>query len=229
MYKPLADGKQARLRILCFPSAGSAENIYTGLAVREKQRTPNKLMAWAAEADAEVLAVQYPGREQRRNEPFIKTCQAMAAALLPVVQPKLQEEDVPYVIVAHSCGNWIAYELLRLLRAKGLALPKMLFVSCMASPDIAASAKVGELGWGEFRVSIAVCWLTSSPFPRHTTPHTQPWKPNKEMSVAQLQSECRLWDVNEVVFRPDVWPTFEPLLRADFSLFDQYTPGPEGE
>jgi len=58
-------------------------------------------------------------------------------------------------------------------------------------------------------------------------PH-QPWKPNKEMSVAQLQAECRLWDVNEVVFRPDVWPTFEPLLRADFSLYDQYTHGPEG-
>lgn len=49
------------------------------------------------------------------------------------------------------------------------------------------------------------------------------------MSVAQLQAECRLWDVNEVVLRPDVWPTFEPLLRADFSLFDQYTHGPEGK
>ncbi len=49
------------------------------------------------------------------------------------------------------------------------------------------------------------------------------------MSVAQLQAECRLWDVNEVVFRPDVWPTFEPLLRADFSLFDQYTFAPEGK
>lgn len=47
--------------------------------------------------------------------------------------------------------------------------------------------------------------------------------------MAQLQAECRLWDVNEVVFRPDVWPTFEPLLRADFSLFDQYTFASEGK
>lgn len=66
-------------------------------------------------------------------------------------------------------------------------------------------------------------------YPDERNPSPQPWKPNKEMSMAQLQAECRLWDVNEVVFRPDVWPTFEPLLRADFSLFDQYTHGPEGK
>lgn len=121
----------------------------------------------------------------------------MAAALLPVVQAKLAEEAVPFVFVSHSCGNWIAYELLRLLRRQGLPLPKAFFVSCMASPDIAASAK--------------------------------PWKPNREMGTAQLQAECKLWDVNEAVFHPSVWPTFEPLLRADFTLFDQYNHGPERE
>lgn len=198
LYKPLAS---PRLRILCFPNAGSAENIYTGMANRNKQRAPNKLMAWAGEAQAEVLAVQYPGRENRRGEPFVKTCQEMAAALLPVVRTKLAEAEgdgedaVPFVFVSHSCGNWVAYELLRLLRRESLPLPKAFFVSCMASPDIAAAAK--------------------------------PWKPNREMGTAQLQAECKLWDVNEAVFHPSVWPTFEPLLRADFSLFDQYTHGPE--
>lgn len=198
LYKPLAS---PRLRILCFPNAGSAENIYTGMANRNKQRAPNKLMAWAGEAQAEVLAVQYPGRENRRGEPFVKTCQEMAAALLPVVRTKLAEAEgdgedaVPFVFVSHSCGNWVAYELLRLLRRESLPLPKAFFVSCMASPDIAAAAK--------------------------------PWKPNREMGTAQLQAECKLWDVNEAVFHPSVWPTFEPLLRADFTLFDQYTHGPE--
>lgn len=27
----------------------------------------------------------------------------------------------------------------------------------------------------------------------------------------------------QVVFKPDVWPMFEPLLRADFTLFDTYS------
>ncbi len=36
LYKPVAS---PRLRILCFPNAGSAENIYTGTANRNKQRS----------------------------------------------------------------------------------------------------------------------------------------------------------------------------------------------
>lgn len=44
------------------------------------------------------------------------------------------------------------------------------------------------------------------------------------MSIAS----CREWRlisllwVWQVVFKPDVWPMFEPLLRADFTLFDTY-------
>lgn len=37
-----------------------------------------------------------------------------------------------------------------------------------------------------------------------------------------FQEECRAWDVNEVVFLPAMWSAFEPLMRADFTLFDQY-------
>jgi hypothetical protein len=41
LYKPLAS---PRLRVLCFPNAGSAENIYTGIANRNKQRSvPRRL------------------------------------------------------------------------------------------------------------------------------------------------------------------------------------------
>jgi len=161
MYKPL---DKVRLRILCFPSAGSAENIYTGPAVRGTRREPNKLVSWAKDARAEILAIQYPGREQRRKEPFIKTCQAMAAAILPVVQEKLKEEDVPYVLIAHSCGNWIAYEMLCLIKTMAMPMPSMFFVSCMASPDIAASAKVYE-----FSISALVFCKAVKYFPQYSS------------------------------------------------------------
>lgn len=36
------------------------------------------------------------------------------------------------------------------------------------------------------------------------------------------QEECRGWDVNEVVFSGAMWGTYQPLLRADFTLFDEY-------
>ena len=37
-----------------------------------------------------------------------------------------------------------------------------------------------------------------------------------------LQEECRGWDVNELVFSPSLWGTYQPLMRADFTLFDSY-------
>jgi medium-chain acyl-[acyl-carrier-protein] hydrolase len=36
------------------------------------------------------------------------------------------------------------------------------------------------------------------------------------------QDECRQWDINDVVFTPAMWRVYEPLLRADFKLFDEY-------
>ncbi len=37
-----------------------------------------------------------------------------------------------------------------------------------------------------------------------------------------LQEECKGWDINDVVFSPSLWSMYEPLLRADFRLFDEY-------
>ena len=39
-------------------------------------------------------------------------------------------------VVAHSVGTWNAYEFLMLARSQGLPMPKHLFLSAMASPDI---------------------------------------------------------------------------------------------
>ncbi len=36
------------------------------------------------------------------------------------------------------------------------------------------------------------------------------------------QEECRGWDLNEIVFSPSLWPTYHNLMRADFTLFDEY-------
>ena len=36
------------------------------------------------------------------------------------------------------------------------------------------------------------------------------------------QDECRAWDINEVVFSPDLWRLYQPMLRADFRIFDEY-------
>lgn len=44
------------------------------------------------------------------------------------------------------------------------------------------------------------------------------------ITMTSLQEECRGWDINETVFSPGMWELYQPLLRADFSLFDEYQP-----
>jgi hypothetical protein len=39
-----------------------------------------------------------------------------------------------------------------------------------------------------------------------------------------LQDECRGWDISDVVFSAGMWGMYQPMLRADFKLFDEYTP-----
>lgn len=46
--------------------------------------------------------------------------------------------------------------------------------------------------------------------------------------IACNQEECRAWDVNEVVFSPGLWGTYHALMRADFTLFDEYIYTHEG-
>ena len=35
--------------------------------------------------------------------------------------------------------------------------------------------------------------------------------------------EGRGWNVNEIVFQASNWKTFSPMMRDDFTLFDEYT------
>ncbi|KAI8463499.1 MAG: Alpha/Beta hydrolase protein [Monoraphidium minutum] len=110
-----------------------------------------------------------------------------------------------YFVVGHSVGAWAACEFLLLARSRGLPMPAAAFLSAMPSPDIPE----GE----------------------------RPWRRQAALGDAEFKArgrgeggggleECRGWDINEVVFSPDLWPAFQPLLRADFRLFDEYARRP---
>jgi hypothetical protein len=43
--------------------------------------------------------------------------------LFPVLAPLLQQK-VPYVVICHSMGTWLAYELLKMFVLKGIPLPE---------------------------------------------------------------------------------------------------------
>jgi surfactin synthase thioesterase subunit len=37
-----------------------------------------------------------------------------------------------------------------------------------------------------------------------------------------MQEECRQWDINDLVFSQGMWQMYQPMLRSDFRLFDEY-------
>jgi pyochelin biosynthetic protein PchC len=96
-----------RARLVCFPHAGGTAGFYRSWA---------RLLP----ADVELLAVQYPGREDRINDPLIgdlgQLADRVAGALSPATGP-------PLALLGHSLGAKVAYEVA--LRLAGQAGPRL--------------------------------------------------------------------------------------------------------
>ncbi|MGW0771801.1 thioesterase II family protein [Streptomyces sp. NPDC002676] len=92
-----------RRRLVCFPHAGGAASFYR---------------SWGQYVDqtVEILAVQYPGRENRWNEPLIPAMAPLASA---VSEALWALPPLPTVLFGHSMGAAIAYEVLIRLEQAG--------------------------------------------------------------------------------------------------------------
>ncbi|KAB1977597.1 thioesterase II family protein [Streptomyces triticiradicis] len=84
----------ARVRLVCFPHAGGSASFYHPVA-----------MTHAAAAD--VVVLQYPGRQDRRHEPLVPSVAEYVARIGPVLE---QERPLPTVHFGHSMGAVLAFE-----------------------------------------------------------------------------------------------------------------------
>ncbi|MFD6246639.1 thioesterase II family protein [Streptomyces roseolus] len=105
-------------RLFCFPHAGGAASAYVGLA-----RELNPAF--------DVVAVQYPGRQDRRLEEPIDDIGRLADAVAREIVPHL---DRPYAFFGHSMGAVLAYETARRLAGRDLPAPVRLFLSGRGAP-----------------------------------------------------------------------------------------------
>jgi surfactin synthase thioesterase subunit len=82
-------------------------------------------------AAADVLSIQYPGRQDRLAEPCIDNVAELADALGEGLLPWL---DRPFVLFGHSLGATVAFEVARRLERDADLVPLSLIVSGRRAP-----------------------------------------------------------------------------------------------
>ncbi|MFB7241070.1 thioesterase II family protein [Streptomyces populi] len=112
-----------RFRLVCFPHAGGTAQLFHG---------------WPAllPADVEVLAVRYPGRQDRLAEACIEDMATLADTIEDALLPWL---DRPLALFGHSMGACVAYEVALRLEARD-TVPEHLLVSAHEAPGRAERA-----------------------------------------------------------------------------------------
>jgi surfactin synthase thioesterase subunit len=113
------------LRLYCLPHAGGSAPFY-------------RPVAQALSPRVEVLAVQYPGRQDRRRESLIGTVRELADG---VAQAAAEAIDRPFAIFGHSLGATLAYEVGVRLEAAGL-VPARVFASGRRAPSTVRDERV---------------------------------------------------------------------------------------
>jgi len=120
----------AKLRLFCFPYAGSDGHIY------------NK---WRHELSSvvDVIPIHLPGRGARLNiDPY--TCiNAVTTDVCSAIAPLL---DRDYAVFGYSMGAILAYEVIHYLRQMQCVSPKAFFAAACAAPKLMdARVKVSHL------------------------------------------------------------------------------------
>lgn len=112
-------------RLFCLPHAGGNASYYFPFSARLAPRI-------------EMLAVQYPGRQERFNEPCVESMHELAGLIAAELAEWTSE---PYALFGHSMGATLAFEVADLLRAQGTE-PYALFVSGRRAPSVPAPGSV---------------------------------------------------------------------------------------
>lgn len=114
-YHPAPD---ARTRLICFPHAGGSATFFFPVSR-------------ALSPGVDVLAVQYPGRQDRRAEPCVDDVRELADLVVDELHAWL---DRPVTLFGHSLGATLAFEVALRLREDGVT-PLGLFASGRRAPS----------------------------------------------------------------------------------------------
>lgn len=107
------------MRLVCFPHAGGSASFYFPVSA-------------ALSPGIDVLAVQYPGRQDRRLEPCTDDIPAMADRIFRATDIWA---DGPLALFGHSMGAILAFEVARRIERELGVAPVRLFASGRRAPS----------------------------------------------------------------------------------------------
>ncbi|WP_035792211.1 thioesterase II family protein [Kitasatospora mediocidica] len=117
VFHPVPD---SAVRLVCLPYAGGSASFFFPVS---RALAPKGI---------EVLAVQYPGRQTRRQEPGIDNIPDFADQIFAALR---DQHDKPLALFGHSMGAVLAYEVALRMRQAGLPAPVRLFASGRRAPS----------------------------------------------------------------------------------------------
>jgi surfactin synthase thioesterase subunit len=121
--------RNASVRLVCLPHAGGSAPFYLPVAA-------------ALSPGVDVVAIQYPGRQDRRSEPPISDLAELADRVHAILR---RQPELPLTVFGHSMGAGLGFEVSRRLEADGHG-PVRLFASGRRAPSTHRDEKVHLLG-----------------------------------------------------------------------------------
>ncbi|MEV4238492.1 MULTISPECIES: alpha/beta fold hydrolase [unclassified Nocardia] len=115
-------------KLICFPHAGGSAISFGPLA-------------GCMGSEYDVLAVQYPGRLDRRHEPLIDNISDLVDGVLPELIETVEGAE-NFSIFGHSMGSVVAFEACRRLEQELGATARVLFASGRRAPSSTHSEQV---------------------------------------------------------------------------------------
>ncbi len=107
-------------RIFCIHPVGAGASMFSHFL-------------YNAPANTEIMAFQLPGRENRISEEYFEDVPLLIEQMAQAVKPYL---DLPFIIMGHSFGGILGYELIRHLKANYSQCPIRLFISGTIAPQL---------------------------------------------------------------------------------------------
>jgi surfactin synthase thioesterase subunit len=121
-YRP---ARNAAARLVCLPHAGGSAPFFLPVAA-------------ALSPGVDVVAIQYPGRQDRRAEPPISDLAVLADRIHGILR---RQPELPLTFFGHSMGALLAFEVTRRIEADGPG-PVQLFASGRRAPSTYREEKV---------------------------------------------------------------------------------------